>query len=107
VNLIGLILACVFPTTSPSLCHLIYFLMTVPQPSRTFPSRGYMSTKTTWWEVSPNVTVFHSLVWDEVHESMESAIERGKRLKEWKRKWKLELIESSNSNWQDLYNTIV
>ena len=49
----------------------------------------------------------HRLVWYEVHESMESAIEREKRLKEWKRKWKLELIESSNPNWQDLYNTIV
>jgi len=43
----------------------------------------------------------------EVHESMESAIEREKRMKEWKRKWKLELIESTNPNWQDLYNTIV
>jgi putative endonuclease len=49
----------------------------------------------------------HQLVWYEVHESMESAIEREKRLKEWKRKWKLELIESSNPNWQDLFNTIV
>jgi len=49
----------------------------------------------------------HSLVWYEVHESMESALEREKRLKEWKQKWKLELIESSNPNWQDLYNTIV
>ena len=49
----------------------------------------------------------HRLVWYEVHESMESAIEREKRLKEWKRKWKLELIESSNPNWQDLYNMIV
>ena len=49
----------------------------------------------------------HRLVWYEVHDSMESAIEREKRLKEWKRKWKLELIESSNPNWQDLYNTIV
>jgi hypothetical protein len=38
---------------------------------------------------------------------MKSAIEREKRLKEWKRKWKPELIESSNPNWQDLYNTIV
>jgi putative endonuclease len=45
----------------------------------------------------------HQLVWYEVYESMESAIEREKRLKE----WKLELIESSNPNWQDLYNTIV
>ena len=49
----------------------------------------------------------HQLVWYEVHESVESAIVREKRLKEWKRKWKLELIESSNPHWQDLYNTIV
>jgi len=49
----------------------------------------------------------NSLVWHEVRRSMESAIEREKRLKEWKRKWKLELIESSNKNWKDLYNTIV
>jgi len=49
----------------------------------------------------------HQLVWYEVHEGMESAIEREKRLKEWKRKWKLELIESTNPSWQDLYHTIV
>ena len=49
----------------------------------------------------------HYLVWYEVHESIESAIGREKRLKEWKRKWKLELIESSNPDWQDLYNTII
>jgi putative endonuclease len=49
----------------------------------------------------------HQLVWYELPESMESAIEREKRLKEWKRKWKLELIESSNPNWQDLYHIIL
>ena len=49
----------------------------------------------------------HQLVWYEVHESMESAIEREKQLKEWKRKWKLELIESTNPRWQDLYHTII
>jgi putative endonuclease len=49
----------------------------------------------------------HQFVWYEVHDSMESAIKREKRLKEWKRKWKLELIEKINPNWQDLYNTIV
>jgi putative endonuclease len=49
----------------------------------------------------------HRLVWYEIHESMESAIEREKRLKEWKRRWKLELIDSSNPYWQDLYHTIV
>ena len=49
----------------------------------------------------------HQLVWYELHESMGSAIQREKKLKEWKRKWKLELIESTNPNWQDLYHTIV
>jgi putative endonuclease len=49
----------------------------------------------------------HQLVWYELHESMESAIEREKRLKEWKRKWKMGLIESINPNWEDLYQTIV
>jgi putative endonuclease len=46
-------------------------------------------------------------LWYEVRESVESAIEREKQMKEWKRKWKLELIESANPNWKDLYNTIV
>ena len=36
------------------------------------------------------------LVWYELHENMESAIQREKRLKGWKRIWKLELIESTN-----------
>jgi putative endonuclease len=49
----------------------------------------------------------HQLVWYELHESMESAIEREKRLKEWKRQWKLKLIERTNPKWQDLYYTIV
>jgi putative endonuclease len=35
----------------------------------------------------------HLLVWLELHPSMESAIKREKCIKEWKRKWKLELIE--------------
>jgi putative endonuclease len=49
----------------------------------------------------------HRLVWYGLHESMESAINREKRLKDWKRKWKMELIERNNPNWQDLYNMIV
>ena len=49
----------------------------------------------------------HNLVWYELHANMESAILREKMLKEWKRIWKLELIESSNPDWSDLYNTIV
>ncbi len=49
----------------------------------------------------------HELVWYELHGSMESAIIREKRLKDWKRTWKLKLIESKNPDWLDLYDTIV
>ena len=48
----------------------------------------------------------HTLVWFEPHETMESAITREKRIKEWKRAWKLELIEHVNPDWQDLYDSI-
>ena len=49
----------------------------------------------------------HTLVWFEGHESMESAIAREKAIKEWKREWKLELIEKVNPTWRDLYDEIV
>ena len=49
----------------------------------------------------------HLLVWFERHETMESAIVREKRLKEWKRGWKLELIEAENPAWRDLYPDIL
>ena len=45
----------------------------------------------------------HVLVWYELHETMESAIVREKAIKEWKRQWKLELIEATNPQWRDLY----
>ena len=43
------------------------------------------------------------LVYFELHDSMEDAIVREKRLKKWKRAWKIELIESQNPQWKDLY----
>ncbi|XOV77759.1 MAG: GIY-YIG nuclease family protein [Aestuariibacter sp.] len=45
----------------------------------------------------------HRLVYFEKHESSISAINREKRLKFWKRKWKLALIEKFNPDWRDLY----
>ena len=45
----------------------------------------------------------HMLVWYELHGTMQSAIAREKAVKEWKRSWKLELIEKTNPQWQDLY----
>jgi putative endonuclease len=42
------------------------------------------------------------LVWFEVHETMESAITREKRIKKWDRDWKLNLVERENPHWVDL-----
>ena len=49
----------------------------------------------------------HVLVWFEQHETMASAISREKAIKAWKRDWKLNLIESTNPEWRDLYLDIV
>ena len=46
------------------------------------------------------------LVWYEQHELVEHAIKREKRLKRYERKWKLDLIEKENPDWQDLYSSI-
>ena len=46
------------------------------------------------------------LVWFEQHESMDCAIAREKAIKKWNRKWKLNLIEKANPDWQDLWPMI-
>jgi putative endonuclease len=38
---------------------------------------------------------------------MESAIRREKTIKEWKRSWKMKLIEETNPEWADLYETLL
>jgi len=45
----------------------------------------------------------HRLVYYELHDDMMSAIRREKRLKKWNRVWKLELIETQNPEWEDLW----
>jgi len=42
------------------------------------------------------------LVWFEVHETMEAAIMREKRIKSWRRAWKYDLIHKQNPTWRDL-----
>lgn len=42
------------------------------------------------------------LVFYEMHETMDAAIAREKRLKAWKRDWKIALIETDNPFWEDL-----
>lgn len=45
----------------------------------------------------------HTLVWYEIHETIASAIQREKSIKNWKRAWKIKLIEEANPHWQDIY----
>jgi len=42
------------------------------------------------------------LMWYEVHDDINQAIAREKKLKGWNRAWKLRLIEKHNSGWNDL-----
>jgi len=48
----------------------------------------------------------HRLVYYEQLEDINSAIKREKNLKKWNRKWKINLIEKLNPNWDDLYNDL-
>jgi putative endonuclease len=47
------------------------------------------------------------LVYYEIFGDPENVIRREKRLKYYKRKWKIDLIEKSNPEWKDLYVEIV
>ena len=44
----------------------------------------------------------NKLVYFESTNDVNAAILREKRLKKWKRQWKIELIEKSNPDWKDL-----
>jgi putative endonuclease len=46
------------------------------------------------------------LVYYEVYENAQSAVTREKRIKKWRRTWKLQLIEKMNPQWRDLYEEI-
>ena len=46
------------------------------------------------------------LVYYECYESEEDAIQREKNTKEWKRAWKIELIENMIPDWRDLYDDL-
>jgi putative endonuclease len=47
------------------------------------------------------------LVWFDQTDSIEEAITHEKRLKRWRREWKIELIEKNNPAWDDLYERIL
>jgi putative endonuclease len=49
----------------------------------------------------------HRLVYFEIHDHIDEAIRREKRIKNWNRTWKIALIEQSNPEWRDLWPTII
>jgi putative endonuclease len=46
------------------------------------------------------------LVWATRGEAIEDCIAHEKRLKRWRRKWKFALIEQTNPDWLDLFDTL-
>ena len=48
----------------------------------------------------------HNLVYFEQHQTALAAITREKQVKKWLRVWKIELIESFNPEWRDLFDEI-
>ena len=49
---------------------------------------------------------FHRLVYIEFFEDISDAIVREKRVKKWRRPWKIELVETMNPDWRDLSGEI-
>ena len=47
------------------------------------------------------------LVWCEPHETREGAFDRERRIKDWKRAWKIRLIEEMNPDWRDLADALI
>lgn len=46
------------------------------------------------------------LVWFEEFPSLDDARRRELQMKQWQRRWKLELIEATNPQWRDLYDDL-
>ncbi|HNS54963.1 MAG TPA: GIY-YIG nuclease family protein [Syntrophales bacterium] len=49
----------------------------------------------------------HDLVYYEAYTDVREALAREKRLKKWKRQWKINLIEKENPDWKDLYDLVL
>jgi putative endonuclease len=49
----------------------------------------------------------HMLVYYETGGDYDAALQREKQIKEWKRRWKIELIERFNPEWRDIYEDII
>jgi putative endonuclease len=48
----------------------------------------------------------HMLVWYQEFGNIREAIQREKIMEEWRREWKVNLIERTNPHWEDLYPSL-
>ncbi len=49
----------------------------------------------------------HNLVYFETTSDIQTALEREKQLKAWKRIWKIRLIQEANPDWDDQYASLI
>ena len=47
------------------------------------------------------------LVWFDTTSDIEAAIAQEKRMKRWRRQWKIDLVEKRNPDWHDLYDDLI
>jgi putative endonuclease len=73
---------------------------------RRISSSGFGSIKTSFSEGFTAKYDVKLLVYYELHKTMDEAIRREKAVKEWKRAWKIRLIEEGNPLWTDLWNEV-
>ena len=70
------------------------------------PARIYQHRNETFSGFTADYDV-KRLVWFEAHDDISEAIMREKRIKGWKRDWKISLIEEMNPGWDDLAFTLL
>jgi putative endonuclease len=79
----------------------IYFGVTADLPRRAWEHKeGIVPGFTRRYHI-------HNLVWFELHDTIESAIQREHNIKHWPRRWKTKLVDDMNPDWDDLYPTII
>ncbi len=68
--------------------------------------KGVYRHKENWVEGFTQKYSAHQLVYYEYRNTAASVIKREKRVKKWRRQWKMALIEKAYPNWNDLYAQI-
>ena len=91
--------------------HYVYILANCPR-GRLYVGVTNDLARRTWEHREGAVEGFtkrydlKTLVYMEQHEDIREAIAREKKLKRWRRAWKLALIEGENPAWRDLFEEI-